>query len=57
MTEDEKMKYVMIEASSTAELTKQELFDVLYEYGLIGVYNLGMVHMYQYLKGENYGRL
>ena len=50
---EEKMKDAMIRASNKAEITKQELFDVLTDYGLMAVYNLGMGHMYEYLKGKN----
>ena len=48
--EENNMKDAMIRASNKAGITKEELFDVLSDYGLMGVYNLGMVHMYDYLK-------
>ena len=40
----------MIKASINAALTKRELLDIYVEKGLIGVYDLGMKHMYEYLK-------
>lgn len=47
----------MIRASRKAGLTKDELIDIFYRGadsengGLMGVYNLGMKHMYEYLEG------
>lgn len=46
------MQNVMIRASRKAGLTRQELFDKLFNEGVLAVYNLGMQHMYEYLKGE-----
>ena len=46
------MQDVMIRASRKAGLTRQELFDKLFNEGLVSVYNLGMQHMYEYLKGN-----
>ena len=42
----------MIKASIKAGVTKDEIIKTFYENGLIGIYNLGMRHMYNYLKGE-----
>lgn len=52
MTQEDKMEDVMIRASNKAELTREELFDVFTDYGLMGVYTLGQKNMYEYLKGE-----
>ena len=46
-------KDVMIKASNKAGLTRNQLLDTLFENGVLAVYNLGMKHMYEYLKGEN----
>lgn len=43
-------KDIMIKASNG--ITKHNIIDVFYNSGLMGVYNLGMEHMYNYLKGE-----
>lgn len=43
----------MIRASRKAGLTRQELFDKLFNEGVLAVYNLGMQHMYEYLKGND----
>ena len=43
---------IMIRASRKAELTREELLDTLFRKGVIAVYNLGLEHMYEYLKGE-----
>ena len=45
----------MIRASNKAGLTRNQLFDTLFEEGIMAVYNLGMKHMYEYLEGENDG--
>lgn len=46
-------EYLMIEtmvrASNKAELNLKKLFDTYEKDGLMGVYNLGMKHMYEYL--------
>lgn len=42
-------KDAMIIAANKAGLTKRQLLDVLAEEGLMGVYNLGLKHMYDYL--------
>ena len=46
------MMETMIRASNEAGLNFRELFDVYDEDGLMAVYNLGMKHMYEYLKGD-----
>lgn len=52
---DDEMKkeHTMIKASNKAGLTMTQLIDINFEDGLMGVYNLGMKHMYEYLKGED----
>ena len=40
----------IIRASNKAGLTNNDLFDAFKVKGLLGVYNLGMMHMYEYLK-------
>lgn len=53
------MEDVMIRAANKAGITKDELIDIFYKGadvpngGLVGVYNLGMQHMYEYLRGKN----
>lgn len=47
------MEDSMIRASRKAGLTRNQLLDTLFEEGVIAVYNLGMQHMYEYLKGED----
>lgn len=46
------MEDSMIRASNKAGLTRNQLFDTLFEEGLLAIYNLGMKHMYEYLKGD-----
>ena len=41
---------IMIKASNQARLTKVQLLDTLFEEGVLAVYNLGLQHMYEYLK-------
>ncbi|MBR5796379.1 MAG: hypothetical protein IKY26_09565 [Erysipelotrichaceae bacterium] len=41
---------VMIRASNKAHLTKEQLIDAFWDKGLMGVYNLGLRHMFEYLK-------
>lgn len=50
LTQEDKMKDVMIRASNKARLTRNQLFNTLFEEGLLAVYNLGMKHMYEYLE-------
>lgn len=47
------MEDAMIRASNKAGLTRNKLLDTLYGEGVLAVYNIGMEHMYEYLKGEN----
>lgn len=42
----------MIRAANKAEISSHQLFDVFNCRGLMGVYHLGMQHMYEYLRGE-----
>ena len=49
----EDMEDIMIRASRKAELTRNQLMDTCFKEGILAVYNLGMEHMYEYLKGEN----
>lgn len=48
----ESMEDSMIRASIKAGLGKQQLINIKINEGLIGVYLLGMKHMYEYLEGE-----
>ena len=45
----------MIRASRNGNLSKENLFETFKNNGLIGVYNLGLENMFDYLKGENNG--
>lgn len=47
---EEKMQDTMIRASNKARLTKEDLLEANKKNGLMGVYDLGMQHMYEYLK-------
>lgn len=40
----------MISAANKAVITSHQLLDVLVQQGVIGVYNLGLKHMYEYLE-------
>ncbi len=46
------MENSMIGASNKARLTRNQLIDMFFEEGVMAIYNLGMKHMYEYLKGE-----
>lgn len=50
--EHEHMEESMVRAANEASITQEHLFDIFAQYGLFGIYNLGMEHMYNYLKGE-----
>ena len=50
LEQEYKLEGAMIGASNKAGFTKQQLFVVLAEDGLVGVYDLGMKHMYEYLE-------
>lgn len=52
MTEEDYICDAMIRASRKQKMTTNELLKTHREYGLIGVYNLGMKHMYEYLEGK-----
>ena len=46
----EDMEDSMIRAANKAGVTREQIFNTLFEEeGLMGVYNLGMKHMYEYL--------
>lgn len=47
----------MIRASNKAGLTINQLMDICFKEGALAIYNLGMEHMYDYLKGEENGNL
>lgn len=47
---------VMIRASRKAELTRDQLVDTCFKDGILAVYNLGLEHMYEYLKGSSNGQ-
>ena len=49
--EEEKMQDTMIRATNNARLTNKDLLEANKKNGLMGVYDLGMQHMYEYLKG------
>lgn len=46
----EDMEDSMIRASNKAGITSTQLLNVLVQQGVIGVYNLGLKHMYEYLE-------
>ena len=46
----EDIQDIMIKASNKAGLTRDLLLDTLYENGVLAIYNIGMKHMYEYLK-------
>lgn len=46
----EQIKDTMMRATLKAGVTKQKIIDIWYESGLMGVYDLGMKHMYEYLE-------
>lgn len=52
MTKEDKMKDAMIRDANKAVVTSHQLLDVLVQQGVMGVYNLGLKHMYEYLKGD-----
>ena len=43
---------IMIRASRKASLTKNDLFNTFQENGLVGVYNMGLKNMLDYLNGK-----
>jgi hypothetical protein len=42
----------MIRATKKATVTKDDLLDVFWKKGLVGVYNLGLKNMFDYLNGK-----
>ena len=50
LAEEDKMEDTMIRASNKAGLTRNQLMDILFKEGVLAVYDLGMEHMYDYLK-------
>ena len=44
---------IMIRAANKAEISSHQLMDAMIQSGLTGVYNLGMQHMLEYLKGDD----
>lgn len=46
------MEEVMIRATNKAGVTPHQLLDVLVKQGVMGVYNLGLKHLYEYLEGK-----
>ena len=52
-TKEDKMNDAMIRAANKAEISSHQLMDTLIQSGLTGVYNLGMQHMLEYLKGDD----
>lgn len=49
---EKRIEDVIIRASNKAGLTRYNLSDTFKDSGLIGVYNLGMQHMYEYLESR-----
>lgn len=47
-------EHAIIKASNKASLTKDQLLNVLFEDGVLAIYNLGMKHMYEYLKEQTH---
>lgn len=52
LTEEDKMEDAMIRAANKAVITSHQLLDVFMQQGVMGVYHLGLKHMYEYLKGD-----
>ena len=52
LTKEDKMEDAMIRAANKAVITSHQLLDVLVQQGVMGVYNLGLKHMYEYLEGK-----
>lgn len=50
--ENEKIQNAMICAARNANLSKEEMVEIFRDKGIMKVYNLGMKHMYNYLKNE-----
>lgn len=43
----------IVRAAVNSDITKQQLIDLFWERGIVGVYHLGMKHMYEYLEENN----
>lgn len=52
MTKEDKMEDAMIRAANKAVVTSHQLLDVLVQQGVMGVYHLGLKHMYEYLEDK-----
>ena len=52
--EKEDIQDIMIRASNKAGITRNQLLNVLFEDGVLAIYNLGMKHMYEYLKEQTH---
>lgn len=52
MTKEDEMEDSMIRAANKAVITSHQLLDTLVQQGVMGVYHLGLKHMYEYLKGD-----
>ena len=50
LTKEEEIEDTMIKASNKALVTREQLFNVLFQKGVLALYNLGMQHMYEYLE-------
>lgn len=50
LTEEDKMEDAMIRAGNKAVITSHQLLDVFVQKGVMGVYHIGMKHMYEYLE-------
>lgn len=50
---EKRIEDVIIRASNKAGLTRENLSDAFKEKGFMGIYNLGMQHMYEYLESKN----
>lgn len=53
ITKKDTIEEAKICAAKKAELSRQWLLNVMTEKGLMGVYNLGLEHMYKYLKEKD----
>lgn len=50
ITKEDKVEDAMIRATNKAVITSHQLLDVFVQKGVMGVYHLGMKHMYEYLE-------
>lgn len=44
---------ILIKSSNNSGVTREQIFNAFSEKGLMGVYNLGTKHMYEYLKSTS----